>query len=183
MEEHVVAVDGECKEVLLVVQGDRLPEFSPLRVYSVNIKSDGHEESFSFIPAEEKDAVYKIADRIGEYLYEPHAALMKAGGFKLLAQAYEVCQLDVNTHLYTSERLVEHFPGRTFKVVGTTTFSKKALKSFLANMSQCNLSVRNFPQTVAALCKRLNIKDGGEDYVFATTLKGEKLMVRCRKLS
>lgn len=183
VEEHVVAVDGECKELLMVMQGYRLPEIAPLRVYSVNIKGDGSKEVFSFLPDEEKSASFLIADGIGEYLYEPNAAVMKGGGYKLLARTYGVGQLDVNTHLYTSDQLVGDFPGRQFSVVDVTTFSKKALKTFLSGMGQCNLSVRNFPSTVAELRKRYHLKDGGEDYVFATTVKGEKMLVRCRKVS
>jgi len=107
--------------------------------------------------------------------------VMKAGGYKTLAHSYQTRQLDTNTHLYTSDHLIDSFPGRKFMVVGATSFSKKSLKSFLAEMTQCNLTVRNFPSTVADLRKRLNLRDGGADYLFATTMRGERLLIKCKK--
>lgn len=184
VEVHVVALDGECKEVLLVMQGKVMSEgLAPLRMYAVNIKSRGTDETFVFEPAEERSSEYFLADKIDEYLYEPNAAVMKAGAYKLLARTFGVGQLDAKTHLYTSEHLMDDFPGRKFKVVEVTDFSKKALKSFFAGLSCCNLSVRNFPATVAELRKRLNMKEGGDDYVFATTFRGSKMLVKCRKTS
>ena len=181
VEVHVVAVDGECKEVLLVVQGNGSKDDIAIRVYALNIKSHGANELFTFFPADEQSSSFLLADRLGEYLFEPNSAVMKAGGYKSLAHSYQVCQLDANTHLYTSDQLIDGFPGRKFIVVDSTSFSKKSLKSFLAGMTQCNLAVRNFPSSVAELRKRLNVRDGGSDYLFATTMKGERLLIRCKK--
>ena len=181
IEVHVVAVDGECKEVLMVMQGYGCEDSLPVVMNAMNIKTNDEDELFSFFPIAEQSSAYFIADRLGKYLYEPNAAVMKAGGFKSLAQSYRVRQLDANTHLYTSDDLVDGFPGRKFMVLGATSFSKKSLKSFLADMTQCNLTVRNFPSTVAELRKRLNLREGGSDYLFATTIKGERMLVRCRK--
>ncbi len=181
VEVHVVAVDGECKEVLMVMQGNGWDNLVPMRMNTVNIRMNGEDEVFSYNPAEEQSSTFLLADGLGEYLYEPNAAVMKAGGYKSLTHSYQVLQLDTNTHLYTSDHLIDGFPGRKFKVVDATSFSKKSLKSFLADMRQCNLTVRNFPSNVAELRKRLNLQDGGSDYLFATTVKGERLLIKCKK--
>ena len=110
------------------------------------------------------------------------AALLKASPFRLLASAYGVKKLHSNSHLYTSSQLVG-FPGRCFKVVGISGFGKKELKTFLEGVEKANLTVRNFPSSVADLRKKLKIKEGGEIYLFATTLgDGRKVLVKCRKV-
>ena len=87
-------------------------------------------------------------------------------------------------HLYTSSSFVADFPGRKFKVESVTGFGKKELKAFLQDMGKANLTVRNFPSSVAELRKRLKLKEGGEDYIFATTLSDEqKVLIRGRKVN
>ena len=180
-EVHVVAVDGECKEVLMVKDFQKTAD-NNIRTFAINTRGNGYRETFDFLADEEQNATSLLANSIEAYLYEPNAAVMKAGGFKLLTHLHPVRQLDANTHLYTSSQWVEDFPGRKFKVADTTSFSKKALKAFLSGMKQANLTIRNFPATVAELRKRLNLKEGGEDYVFATSMGTERLLVRCKKI-
>ena len=115
-------------------------------------------------------------------MYEPGAALLKASPFRLLASAYGVKKLHSNSHLYTSSQFVD-FPGRCFKVVGISGFGKTELKTFLEGVEKANLTVRNFPSSVADLRKKLKIKEGGEIYLFGTTLgDGQKVLVKCRKV-
>jgi hypothetical protein len=50
-------------------------------------------------------------------------------------------------------------------------------------MEKANLTIRNFPSSVAELRKRLKLKEGGEDYLFATTLADEsKVLIKCKKV-
>jgi hypothetical protein len=50
-------------------------------------------------------------------------------------------------------------------------------------MYKANITVRNFPLSVAEIRKKYKIKDGGDDYLFFTTNpNGEKIVVQCRKL-
>lgn len=116
-----------------------------------------------------------------EYLYEPHAALIKAGGLKSLCTRYRVKKLHPNSHLYTSHELVKDFPGRIFNVEHTYKFNKKDLKN-LQELKQANITVRNFPSSVADLRKRLKLSDGGDQYIFCTTLQpSEKILIHCKK--
>lgn len=137
-----------------------------------------------FTQKQERLSPCPLAGQVETYLYEPNASILKAGAFRSLTQAYPVRKLHVNSHLYTSSSFVADFPGRKFKVESVTGFGKKELKAFLQDMGKANLTVRNLPSSVAELRKRLKLKEGGEDYIFATTLSDEqKVLIRGRKVN
>ena len=118
-----------------------------------------------------------------EYLYEPNASVLKAGVQDALCARFDVEKLHRNSNLFTAFRLVENFPGRAFRVQACHDFSKQSLKSLQAQMTKANLTVRNFPSTVEQLRKRLKLKDGGDVYLFATTLSGERhVLLQCEKI-
>ena len=176
-EVHVVAVAGECKELLFVLDRDK--GSSEIRLCTVNIQGE-RMQTFDYLLGEEATATCHYADRLGQYLYEPNSALMKAGCYRLPAECYGLSKLHPNTHLYTSDSVVADFPGRVFRVEGCYGFSKKELKAL--DCRQANLAVRNFPEHVDTLRKRLRIGDGGATYLFATTLHdGAKVLIRCVK--
>lgn len=136
-------------------------------------------QHFSYSLSEERAAACPLTAQVGNYLYEPGAALLKTGPFRLLGQRYGLRKLHANSHLYTSDTFVD-FPGRRFRVTGVAGFGKKELKTLLEGIGQANLTVRNFPATVAELRKKLKLKEGGEVYLFATTLAdGAKVLVKC----
>ena len=178
---HVVAVDNECKE-LLVLLASTPPERVP--VHCVNL-SDGvtGDVSFTFTREGEQNCECHYASIPASYLYEPNAALMKAGGYKSIAVAYGLDKLHPNTHLYTSDTLIPHFPGRVFRVVSFGGFGKREQKSLLGGLQKANISVRNFPASVAELRKRTKLSDGGDTYLFAATLYSDAhVLIRCEKL-
>ena len=116
------------------------------------------------------------------YLYEPNASLMKAGCFGVLSERYDAKMLSKNSHLFVSEDSVEAFPGRTFRIIAVSSFNKKELKRQLSGITKANIATRNFPLSVAELRKRLKLKDGGETYIFATTLSDEShVLVICER--
>lgn len=122
------------------------------------------------------------ADEVGAYLYEPGAAMMKAGAFKLCAARYGFEKLHPNSHLYTSARLVTDFPGRAFAVRAVYGFGKKEINALRRDTPQANIATRNFPTGAEALRKKLKLRDGGKDYIFATTLRdGRHALVCCEK--
>lgn len=176
-EVHVVSVSNECKELLLVLQ-QKTQDDTP--IHTINYHGE-HMQSFTYNANEEATATCSYASSIKRYLYEPNSSLMKAGCYRLPAQRFELEKLHPNTHLYTSDTLVRDFPGRIFEVKSLCGFSKKELKSF--NCKQANLAIRNFPEHVDTLRKRLKIKDGGYTYLFATTLYDEtKNLIVCEKV-
>lgn len=182
-EVHIISVNNECKELLLVLSARNMGGMEAssadgevkhagnLRIYCVN-------DAQSFV-CEESDmeaSSVKIAPSTFEemqYLYEPNASLMKAGCFSVLSERYGARMLSKNSHLFVSRDLIAAFPGRSFRIIAISSFNKKELKRHLSGITKANIATRNFPLSVAELRKRLKLKDGGETYIFATTLSDE----------
>lgn len=117
------------------------------------------------------------------YLYEPNASLMKAGCFGVISSRYGVKMLAKNSHLFVSEDPVADFPGRSFRIKAVSSFNKKDLKRQLSGITKANIATRNFPLSVAELRKRFKLKDGGDTYIFATTLSDEShVLFICEKV-
>lgn len=174
-EVHIVAERGECKDLLLVLNMQQKQVVSPT-IFCCD------EETFSFRADEESTALPAYASTPLRYLYEPNAAILKAGAYKLPAVCFGLQKFHPNSHLYTSDKHIENFPGRTFEVLRYSHFNKQELKAFKGDVRQANLTVRNFPASVAELRKRLKIKEGGDEYWFATTCgEDEHLLIACKK--
>lgn len=177
-EVHIISVNNECKELLLVLSAQNMGN---LRIYCVN-------DAQSFV-CEESDmeaSSVRIAPSTLEemqYLYEPNASLMKAGCFGVLSGRYDARMLSKNSHLFVSREPIAAFPGRSFRIIAVSSFNKKELKRHLSGITKANIATRNFPLSVAELRKRLKLKDGGETYIFATTLSDEShvLMITEKK--
>ena len=178
---HVVSVKNECKELLFILE--RTTALVDPLITCVNLASEST-ESFSFTLADERDTAAGMAVGIGRFLYEPNASLLKAGAFKCVADRMGVAKLQVSSHLYTSDNLVELFPGRKFAVQEVYPFTGKLAKELHKSVPKANITVRNFPLSVQELRKRTKIAEGGDVYIFATTdANGDKLLVRCSKLA
>ena len=176
-EVHVVAVANECKELDFVMERGYQGE---VRFFCVNLLTN--QPSVQFTLEEERETQCKLAEGVSKYLYEPNAALMKAGCYKLLTTRYDVHKLHKNSHLYTSEQWIPQFPGRVFEVEGWTPYNKKVKQTLLSDVTKASIAVRNFPLSVAELRKTLKISDGDETFLFATTLRGEqRILMRTKK--
>ena len=182
-EVHIISVNNECKELLLVLSARNMGEMEAssadgevkhagsLRIYCVN-----DAQSFDCDELDMESSPVKIAPSTLEemqYLYEPNASLMKAGCFSVLSERYGARMLSKNSHLFVSQASIEAFPGRSFRIIAISSFNKKELKRYLSGITKANIATRNFPLSVAELRKRLKLKDGGETYIFATTLSDE----------
>ena len=168
-EVHIISVNNECKELLLVLSARNMG--GNLRIYCVN-----DAQSFVCDEMDMESSSVKIAPSTLEemqYLYEPNASLMKAGCFGVLSDRYDARMLSKNSHLFVSQAPIEAFPGRSFRIIAISSFNKKELKRHLSGITKANIATRNFPLSVAELRKRLKLKDGGETYIFATTLSNE----------
>ena len=168
-EVHIISVNNECKELLLVLSARNMGE--NLRIYCIN-----DAQSFVCDELDMESSQVKIAPSTLEemqYLYEPNASLMKAGCFGVLSGRYDARMLSKNSHLFVSQAPIEAFPGRSFRIIAVSSFNKKELKRHLSGITKANIATRNFPLSVAELRKRLKLKDGGETYIFATTLSDE----------
>lgn len=179
-EVHIVSIDNECKELLLLLSKAAVEE---PRFIAVNIKKSDKTDVFSFTVSEEQKAQISFADKLCRYLYEPNASILKAGAFKSVAKAYDVTKLHTNSHLYTSDKLIADFPGRIFEIEASCSPNKRELKPFLSETKKANIAVRNFPMSVAEIRRKTNLKEGGDVYLFATTLADErKVWIKCRKV-
>ncbi len=173
----VVALGGECKEVLYLLQPEHSTE--PQR-HAVNLLSSGQKQELTFTKTAEESAAVRYADPMA-YLYEPNSAILKAGAYRSVANQYGLHKLHPNSHLYTSTQLIPDFPGRAFACLGTGRYNKKELLSRLPNR-KANITVRNFPESVADIRKKTGIKEGGDAYLFFTTDMHQKpIVVFCRK--
>ena len=177
---HIVAVKNECKELLFVLEPERKTE--AVKLFAINYDTDNREQSFEFTLEEEKSNEIQYVKSLGAYLYEPNAAILKGGAFKTTGIRYGISKLHRHSHLYTSELPVCDFPGRAFRILEIHEFSGKSLKHLGKLFPQANITTRNFPLKVEELRKMSGIRDGGEFYMFATTLANEqKVMIICKK--
>lgn len=190
---HIISVNNECKELLLVLSARNMGEMEAssadgevkhagnLRIYCIN-----DAQSFVCDELDMESSQVKIAPSTLEemlYLYEPNASLMKAGCFGVLSGRYDARMLSKNSHLFVSREPIAAFPGRSFRIIAVSSFNKKELKRHLSGITKANIATRNFPLSVAELRKRLKLKDGGKTYIFATTLSDEShvLMITEKK--
>ena len=167
---HIVAVNNEVKEVLLVTGTGMM--------HAVNIR-DMHTDRFFFSPADEKQAQLTIATDIQQYIYEPNAAIIKAGAFRLISERYGVQKLDINTHLYTSNTCLSDFPGRIWEVVDAEIKDPK--KQLLKDVRYSIIS-RNYPLTPEAIRKKYKLKDGDECYLLAARHQGKPLLISAKRI-
>ena len=173
---HIVSVKNECKEILIKIE----PGFEgEIKYFCVNFVGNDltSAQFFEFSETSECSANSEFAPIIKHYLYEPNASLMKSGAFKLISQRFGVEKLHVNSHLYTSDNLISDFPGRIFEVVGFAPFNKKVKKELLNDITEASVAIRNFPLSANELRKILNLKESDKNFVFGTTLMGEKKVV------
>ena len=165
---HIVAVENDVKELLWILNKNAA---ETIQLKTINFQKKGDQV---FEAAFRNDFPKVFADP-EDYLYEPNAAIMKSGLFAALGHQLQLKKLHPNTHLFTSTEEVG-FPGRTFRIKNVLPFRKKELKKQL-KLEKANITTRNFPESVENLRKLLKIKDGGEDYLFFTTLQNEEKVV------
>ncbi|UAB82579.1 class I SAM-dependent methyltransferase [Marixanthomonas sp. SCSIO 43207] len=171
---HIVAINNEVKELLWMIK----PDYSnDLTVITKNFTKENTEETFSFIYREQAEVFYDSPKR---FLYEPNAAIMKSGAFFNVSESFKVKKLHENTHLYTSESL-RAFPGRRFLINDILPYSKKNIKK--EAITKANITTRNFPESVSSIRKKFKIKDGGDTYLFFTTIQpSKKVILVCSKV-
>ncbi|MDR0364841.1 MAG: class I SAM-dependent methyltransferase [Bacteroidales bacterium] len=173
VEIHICAVKNEVREVLYLLERKQCDSE---RVFTINFLNQNLQQKFSFFKRElaENGAIYSLPLR---YLYEPNHAVMKSGAFNLLCSRYDVMKLHKNSHLYTSERFVGSFPGRCFKMVTVLPYKKHE------KLINVNVTTRNFPDTPEQVLKKMKVKEGGDDYLFCTTLLDNKpAVLLCEKI-
>ena len=178
---YVVAVENEVKEVLFQISNnDSDRNSNEVIINAVNI-TKSNSTTLSFTKSTESNASIKLS-LPKQYLYEPNAAIMKSGGFKFVAQYFDVQKIAPHSHLYTSENVAENFQGRIFKTIAVCKLDKKEISKHLSE-NKANITIRNFPLTVQQIRDKLKLSDGGSEYLFATTdAQNQKIIIICRKI-
>ncbi|WP_406683534.1 class I SAM-dependent methyltransferase [Seonamhaeicola sp. MEBiC1930] len=170
---HVVAINNEVKELLWELENNY---DNTIKIKTVNIKKK-QKETFSFVFNSNKTPT--TYSKPLSYLFEPNSAILKSGGFNEISNQLNVLKLHQHSHLYTTDTLID-FPGRAFKIIKVVSYNKKEFKKL--NITNANLTTRNFPETVQQIRKKLKIKDGGNLYLFFTTDNtNSKIIIVCQK--
>ncbi|UMB60666.1 class I SAM-dependent methyltransferase [Lutibacter sp. A80] len=170
---HIIAIENEVKELLFILSYNY--------TQTINIKTINYSKKsnqlFSFNLNEDVPTTYSEPKK---FIYEPNAAILKAGGFHQISSHLKIDKLQQHSHLYTSDKLIE-FPGRSFEVKHCISYDKKQLKKLIPS-KKANITTRNFPETVAQIRKKTGLKDGGNQYLFFTTdLNNKKIILICNK--
>lgn len=177
---HVISVKGECKELLFVLS----KEADKQQYYCVNLetRNEAFTSPLSAI-MEQADIASPTETTEGTIIFEPNASILKAGVQNAFAKQYNLKKLHPMSNLFLGHEPIESIPARQFVIERTSDFQKANLKSFMQDIKQANMTIRNFPSTVDDLKKRLKIKDGGNIYLFATTLSDDThVLIRCKKI-
>ncbi|KAA3624723.1 MAG: class I SAM-dependent methyltransferase [Flavobacterium sp.] len=171
---HVVAVENEVKELLWLLEPPGLP--AP-RILTINFVGE-EAQLFEFEYGRSGKVEY---GGVKNYLYEPNAAIMKSGGFSVISEDFGIEKLHKHTHLFSADELIE-FPGRRFKVLEAVPYTKKGMRAGIT-FDKANVAARNFQESVSELKKRWKIRDGGNRFVFFTTVNNDKkMMLICEKV-
>ena len=172
---HIISIENECKELLFLIDFD---SDSSISYFAVDF-SKGIETKTSFY---QQTTIYTENSFPQKFLYEPNASLMKLGFWNEIASKYSINSISGNTHLYTSDTLLNDFPGRKFEIIAIEKVDKKSILQHLPN-KKANISVRNFHISVADIRKKMGIADGGEHFIFFVQLSnGDAKALICRKI-
>ena len=173
---HVVAVDNECKEILLV--SDPLKNTGDPTIIMINQTGNTSQRYMSSM-AKERISQYAQVDS-GPYIYDPNAAIRKAGMFNSICHDFGLKKPAQNSHIYFGDSLIDHFPGRIFKLIDLVPYNKFMKRPWL---KKANIAIRNFPITVAEIRKKTKISEGGETFVFGTTDENKNVyFIICQKV-
>ena len=177
---------GECRELLAVCRRDAC-EADPEQITISAVDADGAYPEFKFSRSEESEAEVRYRQpHVGDILFEPSAAAMKAGGFKTPIGRFNLYKLHPNTHLYVSsvDELTANytdFPGKRYEITAVLPFSSGELKRFARTWGNASVSVRNFPMSAEKLRAKLGCRESSEQRLIAvTTADGSRAMLLVR---
>lgn len=186
---HLVAVRGEVKDLLLLIDVARAleapsPELVPFTAVDLG-QGEGLPVTFPRALDEEAKLPARYAEELGDYLFEPHAALMKTGLFRTMAERFSMLALHPNTHLYTGASLpAESLPGRRFRIEAVYPFAATELKRLRKTLPPAQITCRNFPLAPEALRTKLRLAESSAKTLFGTTLLGDRpVLLLCERLA
>ena len=168
---HVVALHNEVKEIIFITGNNR--------IHAVNILHEGNDQ-FSFTRSEEKSALCAMADCICEYIYEPNAAIIKAGAFRLVSERYQLHKLDHNTHLYTADQLIEDFPGRVWKAAAQPIKNQRDIAAL--GIRRAAILTRNYPLTPEELRKKFKVQESDSHFLIGARIATKPTLILAERI-
>jgi THUMP domain-like/Conserved hypothetical protein 95 len=168
----VIAVENECKEVLFYCEKNFAGE--PV-IEAIHLSRGNITNKLNFTASSERSATPVYSQPL-LYLYEPNAAILKAGAFKTVGTRYDVYKLHPHTHLYTSETLDSNFPGRIFRIIAQLKPDSKTLAGYFP-LGKANIMTRNYPLTVKELRNKTRLKEGGDSFLIGFSGSEKKFLV------
>lgn len=184
----VVGFKNECRELLFSVNLSAEDKTESITIQTINFESENQLQKFNYIhnPTDKVNKSTHIfsTPEIGKYMYEPNCCIMKSGAFlELMAQYPQLTKLHSNTHIFLSDKLIEDFPGRKFRIKEIIPFKDKLIRKLSRENNQANVVTRNFPLAAEQLKAKLKIKDGGERYIYGVTLSdNNKVLIEVERL-
>ena len=177
-EVHVVAADGECKELLLLLEKGWTGS------HTITIVEDS---AVMEIPGQvgNDEGGTERSERISGFLFEPGKAMLKAGAFELPCR-YGLAKLGQHTHLYTGAEVpaaLQPF-GKCFRILESAPLDKRGIKSIGQKYPQADVTARNIPLTSDQLRAKLGVRSGGPVHIFGLhvdTLRANLLLVDERR--
>lgn len=174
---HVVAVENEVKEVLLMTACKAQPALTACNLSAHGMPAQRLQCDY---PQALHTACPQYAVAVEAYLYEPNAALLKAGLYNEVAVRWHLAKLAPNTHLYTSDRYCEDFPGRIWRVLNPDC-SSRLLKTMPPQKTA--VLTRNYPGTAEQLRRQLRLPQGEEVYLIGARVGAKPTLVRAERLA
>ena len=173
---YVISLRNECKELLFLCQKNFDSE--PI-IEAIDLAD--RSKSLSFLFSAERNTEVQYSDPL-KYLYEPNASILKSGAFKTVASLFNVSKIHPNTHLYTSDKFLKNFPGRTFEIESLVKDAVRILREFFPD-GKANVITRNYSASVDELRKKTKLTDGGEKFLIAFSGVKKKFLVVAKKLN
>ena len=168
---HVVALHNEVKEIIFVTGNNH--------IHAVNIL---HEKNtpFSFTRSDEKNAMCAMADSICEYIYEPNAAIIKAGAFRLVSERYQLRKLDHNTHLYTADQIIEDFPGRVWQLIAQPIKNQRDIDAL--GVRRAAILTRNYPLTPEQVRKKFKLQESDTHFLIGARIATKPTLLLAKRI-
>ena len=162
----VLSVDRECKEVLLLLER-AFPAEGAVQVKAVCLKSDSGEVT-EITGDEGADRVVAVA--VKGYLYEPDPAIIKARVSAVLARNAGLEFVNKSVDYLTSDKRIEDFPGRSFRVIESVAYKPKSFRSFLLrhDIASASIQRRDFPLAADELRRKYKLRESERTFLFFT---------------
>lgn len=174
-EVHVVASGGECKELLILLDGEWKEG------YSLTCREDG--KTLTFKPEEITKAKAGYPDStFARIIFEPGKSLTKAGVSNAICERFGLVKLARFTHLYTiseplsdSESEQRTAPlkdfGKVFYVKEILPLNKSSMKDVGKRYPHSEVSAKNIPMSSDELRTRLKVKSGDDAHIFGVRIE------------